>query len=181
MQLMENPERAAMDGWCGSPVKGVGTSDSTGTVDRRNAKMEARLAGWFSAGGSTWITKDKPKLEKENVVSIWCGNFDTEEELLEYVEPEFDEDDNPTSEFMNDFSLDWYDEDFAEASFDPDDDIALRVREHSYGDSFDGRLNEDMRRFADCNSLYLIYDVGASGATSDRSKLTFVGAYPYRR
>ncbi|MFC3849541.1 immunity 22 family protein [Corynebacterium hansenii] len=121
-------------------------------------------------------------LEKENVVSIWCGNFDTEEELLEYVEPEFDDDDdNATSEFLNDFSLDWYDEDFAEASFDLDDDIALRVREHSYGESFDVRLDEDMRQFSDCNSLYLIYDVDASGAASDRSKLTFVGVYAYRR
>ena len=121
-------------------------------------------------------------LEKENVVSIWCGNFDTEEELLEYVEPEFDDDDdNATSEFLNDFSLHWYDEDFAEASFDLDDDIALRVREHSYGESFDVRLDEDMRQFSDCNSLYLIYDVDASGAASDRSKLTFVGVYAYRR
>ena len=120
-------------------------------------------------------------LEKDLVVSIWCGNFDTEEELLTYVEFEYDNDDNPSNKFLSDFSLEWYDEDFAEASFDPEDDVVLRVREHSFGESFDSQLDRDMQRFSGCNSLYLIYDVDASGAKSDCSKLSFVGVYSYQR
>ncbi|MGV3114920.1 immunity 22 family protein [Corynebacterium freneyi] len=122
-------------------------------------------------------------MNKDGAVSIWCGDFATEEELLAYVEFAYDndDDDEPASRFLTDTGLAWFDEDLAEASFDDADDIIERVREHSYGQSFPERLDVEMRRFAHCSSLYLLYDVDASGTRPNSGPLNLVGVYPYDR
>lgn len=122
--------------------------------------------------------------QKENVVSIWCGKFVTENELLDYVKIKYDnENDVTTSPFMQDFGIDvdtnYFDEDLTEASFSQN--LPQTIRQHSYGDTFPKQVDNDIQTFKDYNSLYLIYDFDAHGAKSHSNKMKLMGVYAYKK
>lgn len=118
-------------------------------------------------------------MRKNNVVSIWCGYFSSEEELFDYVEIDYADEDNPASQWMRDSNLDWYDEDYAEASFEEVRMLVEGVREHSCGETFPTQLDIDLKNHVECNALYLIYDYDASDYQQMKSKLHLLGVYSY--
>lgn len=115
---------------------------------------------------------------KNNLVSIWCGFFENEENFLEYLEIDYDSEQG--SQFMRNFSIEWYDEDLSESGFYNEDNLISNVRNHSYGNSFSRNLEKDLLAHTNCNSLLLIYDFdGSNLPTNSNAQLHFVGVYQY--
>lgn len=121
----------------------------------------------------------------ENLVSVWCGNFDCEDELLSYLEMDYSSDkDSYHSQFMQEMAIDWYDEDFAECGFYDNinhDDIGTMIAEHSYATSFVDELVRDFMSYMPCNSLLLIYDFDGRAYRNPQAKLQLVGVYVYKK
>ncbi|WP_252508840.1 immunity 22 family protein [Paenibacillus peoriae] len=118
------------------------------------------------------------------MVSVWYGHFASEDELFEYVEIKYPEDENEDvfSGFLNDQEIDDFDEDFAEGVFQVDgtDD---GIKDVSYVDSFLSPLLHDLSKIdGKYNSLFFIYDCNTSGLLEKSGvKLCFLAVYPYTR
>ncbi|WP_339200590.1 immunity 22 family protein [Paenibacillus sp. FSL P2-0322] len=121
---------------------------------------------------------------EKNMVSVWYGHFASEDELFEYVEIKYPEDENEDvfSGFLNDHAVDDFDEDFAEGVFlmDGADD---GIKDVSYVDSFLSPLLNGLSKIdGKYNSLFFIYDCNTSGLSEKNGdKMRFLTAYPYTR
>lgn len=121
---------------------------------------------------------------EKNMVSVWYGHFASEDELFEYVEIKYPEDENEDvfSGFLNDQEIDDFDEDFAEGVFQVDgtDD---GIKDVSYVDSFLSPLLHDLSKIdGKYNSLFFIYDCNTRGLLEKSGvKLCFLAVYPYTR
>jgi hypothetical protein len=109
-------------------------------------------------------------------VSVWVGTVRDEDELFDHVAMEYG-DDGPTSRFLLDSGIGWYDEDFAEGSVG--DDPVRALAEHSYGAGFAARAAADLAGRPGVNALYLVYDLDASALGERPGLLTLLGSYPY--
>lgn len=115
----------------------------------------------------------------ENFVSIWCGKFANEDEFLQYLEMDYDSDDN--SQFMQDFLIDYYDEDLSEYGF-YDENLLQNLMQHSYTDSFPVTIQQDIQPYLNCNVVFLIYDFVANPKKQNpQAKLQLIGVYPYHK
>ncbi|WP_137940334.1 immunity 22 family protein [Chitinivorax sp. B] len=119
--------------------------------------------------------------EKDGVVSAWIGNFSNEDELFSHVQKIYDQDGNSSSDFLSDFKLGWYDEDFSEANFIDLQDLRNSLAAHSYSDSFLSSLMSDLAGKDSFNSIYLIYDIDASALSSVAGRMKFLGVYGYTK
>lgn len=120
--------------------------------------------------------------EKPNIVSIFCGKFPNEQAFSDYITFDYSlDDDMPPSQFMADFGIDWYDEDFTEASFIENGLLSEQIHLHSYAETFDKKAFSDSKKFNDNNSLYLIYDFDATNYQLKNTKLTLIGVYTYEK
>lgn len=118
-------------------------------------------------------------IEAKNFVSIWCGNFANEDEFLKYIEIDYDSDEN--SQFMQDFLIDYYDEDLSECGF-YDENLLENLMQHSYAESFPLSVKKDIENYLNCNSVLLIYDVVAEQqGVNKNNKMFLVGSYPYHK
>lgn len=116
-------------------------------------------------------------IQHKNFVSIWCGKFANEDEFLQYLEMDYDSDDN--SQFMQDFLIDWYDEDLSECGFYTGD-LFENLMQHSYAESFPLSVKKDIENYLNCNSVLLIYDFVASPQLANKTtKLHLLGVYAY--
>lgn len=116
-------------------------------------------------------------IQHKNFVSIWCGKFANEDEFLQYLEMDYDSDDN--SQFMQDFLIDWYDEDLSECGFYTGD-LFKNLMQHSYAESFPLSLKKDIENYLNCNSVLLIYDFVANPQLANKTtKLHLLGVYAY--
>jgi len=118
---------------------------------------------------------------RSGVVSVFTGQFASDEELELFVEIDYgtEDGDDITSPFLASTGIEWYDEDFAERSFWSAGTLVDRLREHSYGERIDPTALTDLAARQTDNSLYLIYDFDATGAYQGR--LSLVGVYPYTK
>lgn len=115
----------------------------------------------------------------ENFVSIWCGKFANEDKFLQYIEIDYDSDEN--SQFMQDFLIDYYDEDLSEYGF-YDENLFENLMQHSYANSFPLNIKQDINLYLDCNVVFLIYDfVADSKKQNPLAKLQLMGVYPYSK
>ncbi|MHB0860333.1 immunity 22 family protein [Paenibacillus sp. SEL3] len=116
------------------------------------------------------------------MVSVWYGHFASDDELFEYVEINYPEDENEDvfSGFLNDHKIVDFDEDFAEGVF-LIDGVDEGIRDVSYVDSFLSPLLNDLSKIDGIyNSLFFIYDCNVSGLPErNGGKLRFLAAYPY--
>lgn len=116
-------------------------------------------------------------IQHKNFVSIWCGKFANEDEFLQYLEMDYDSDDN--SQFMQDFLIDWYDKDLSECGFYTGD-LFKNLMQHSYAESFPLSLKKDIENYLNCNSVLLIYDFVANPQLANKTtKLHLLGVYAY--
>jgi len=113
-------------------------------------------------------------MEEENMVSVWIGNFDSEEQFFKYIYFYYNENGNPSSSFTDDFGINYYNEDFQEAVFS--NDLSKEIEGLSYAESFVTHLeNTNLSKY---NSLLCLYDFDYKHSIS-KSALVFVGSYPY--
>ena len=76
----------------------------------------------------------KAYYRKDNYVSLWLCKVNSEQKLEEYVDLDYDkvENDEIPFELGCDFLISWYDEDFLEISYRPEDKGWDLLKEHSY-------------------------------------------------
>ena len=119
-------------------------------------------------------------VDRKGVVSLWGGQFDSEDEFFSYVEKEYPEG-GATSGFIRDSGIGFYDEDFSEGNYFIDGNIDSAIRDLSYGDSFYQPATKAASHISGMNSIFAIYDVDASGLKSGAMSLAFLGVFSYRK
>lgn len=117
--------------------------------------------------------------DNQNFVSIWCGKFSNEDEFLQYIEMDYENDEN--SQFMQDFLIDWYDEDLSEYGF-YNKNLLENLMQHSYATNFSLEIKKDIQPYLNCNAVFLIYDfIANTSILNQKSKLQLMGVYPYHK
>ena len=113
-------------------------------------------------------------MKKENVVSVWFGNFKTKRELSEFVQEKYDEDgDVIPSLFMKTFGIDCYETDFQEILFQ--ENISKEdLFQASYSETFIDKIDN-----ISGNSIILLYDFYYTGQVCETSNLRFIGTFDY--
>ena len=107
-------------------------------------------------------------------VSLWTGTFASEEELEKYTAMVYTSDE-AQSVFMSDFDITYYDEDFAEAIYDPEQSP---IRNLSYVESFLGDISGIP---SDHNSVIAVYNLDYPGTIRQRGSVTFLGSFSFER
>lgn len=127
-------------------------------------------------------------MEKDLVVSIWLGRFESEEDLEDYtridISPEGEE---IRSKFQEDFGIEQYgyDMDFSDVFLiDNPESIEDLLIGASYSESFMDEIEEwDEKLEKDYNSVIAVYDyeydqgIQAGG----RADVDFIGTVPYEK
>lgn len=128
--------------------------------------------------------------EDGDVISLWVGRFQTEQELDSYVKPfystEPETDDLPISAFAEDIGLSSYDEDFLESAFDPSwaQNPEKMFEGCSYFESYEEAALEALQRIApgpvDSLILLLGYDHARYPQFEKRpTRVVFLGTFAF--
>ncbi|KKK37457.1 hypothetical protein WQ57_13475 [Mesobacillus campisalis] len=128
-------------------------------------------------------------MEREGYVSLWVGEFDSQEKLDDYLDIEFTEDgDALLSEFEKDFSIEYDDIDFREAVYfkQPPATFQETLKGFSYDDiittRFTGQYAKDLPHIF--NTVVLLYnfkyDGGSALAKGGANQLRYIGGVCYR-
>lgn len=127
-------------------------------------------------------------MEKQGMVSLWVGKTDRVEKMHEYMERRYTEDgDSMPSDFMKDFNIDYYDEDFQE--MDCFEKSVDKLEEALKGCSYDDKV---IPRFLELcgealseevNAMLLIYNFEYDGSVVERRnagiELKYLGSVIY--
>lgn len=129
--------------------------------------------------------------ESEGTLSLWIGQFGSEDELMEYVEfvyPDVDDDEDGESScpFATDAGLEWFDHDFQEANFCEEglSDAEEALDGHSYSSSFAATAAaaiEQVKTPRD-NAVFILYDFAYDPKVARPKKegrLRFVGTFTF--
>ncbi len=119
-------------------------------------------------------------------VSLWVGNAESDEKLLDYISVDYSEEDSDDyyySQFMKDFCIDDLDEDFMERIFrdEKTDSLKKLLAGCSYEDKVIPEFEKIICNFPDkkYNSVILVYDMNYDGnitfSESEYCRLEFVG------
>lgn len=124
--------------------------------------------------------------EKKGDVSLWLGNFASEEEFDRFFAESIAEDSNgtePLNGFAAAIGCGFYDHDFQEAHFFGAERLALRAMlgRFSYSASYleaAARAAEE-KNTASVNTVILLFDCEYRGVTETSSPIRFIGSFPY--
>ena len=130
----------------------------------------------------------KAYYRKDNYVSLWLCKVNSEQKLEEYVDLDYDkvENDEIPFELGCDFLISWYDEDFLEISYRPEDKGWDLLKEHSYMEDLLPGLIERFQDEMDdeFNSVILIYNLDYDGNVKEVENqygyFKFIGSFKYR-
>ncbi|PEE33563.1 hypothetical protein CN271_04115 [Bacillus cereus] len=118
-------------------------------------------------------------------VSIWIGNFENEEELMNYTNIEYTEDgDSISSTFEKDFNLDYYDRDLIEKKWISKSTNSVKdlLDGFSYSNQFLEQF-DTIRYSEEFNAAILIYnleyDAQKTKGKFKNSDLKFIGVAQY--
>uniref|UniRef100_UPI00404A650C immunity 22 family protein n=1 Tax=Flavobacterium sp. TaxID=239 RepID=UPI00404A650C len=114
-----------------------------------------------------------------NYVSIWVGNFKNEDAFNQYIEEIYDNEGDSKSKFMEDFNIDFIDNQFQEAVFFNEKIKLEFLMDASYSDSFLNNLSDV--DFMDDNSIILLYDFGYNANIKSKNKVRFLGSYSFSK
>jgi hypothetical protein len=110
-----------------------------------------------------------------NFVSIWLGNFKNEDAFNQYIEEIYDNEGDSKSKFMEDFKIDFIDNQFQEAVFFNEKIKLEFLMDASYSKSFLDQLSDV--DFKDDNSIILLYDFSYNANIKSNNKVRFLGSY----
>ena len=116
-------------------------------------------------------------MEERNKVSIWLGNFKSEDELSNDMEEHFTEDGNKYSDFMEYYEINFVDNQFQEVVFE-EKLSKERLKTLSSAESFINKIDDDLSA---SNSLIAIYNFKYNGSVSESAKTKFIGVYNYKQ
>ena len=117
-------------------------------------------------------------IEIKNKVSIWFGKFDTKGKFVKYIKKTYNEDgDSIPSQFMKDFKIKSFDEDFLEVFFDTAIDNSS-FEDISYSETF---LEKIKINFSVYNCTILLYDFSYTGTIKEKDNVKFYGTLDYQK
>ncbi len=115
-------------------------------------------------------------------VSVWIGNSPSWDVLDEYLTFHFNEDGEAIPcRFAELFQIDWFDEDYREASVSEERTINgdNLLQEHSQGKAISDQLGKLCTMATPCNAVVLLFDFNYSGlvksADLGMAQLEFIG------
>ena len=115
-------------------------------------------------------------------VSIWIGNAPCWEVLDEYLTFLFTEDgDAIPCRFADAFGIDWFDDDYREASVSEHSTLSVRelLQRHSHGPEIAYELGDSPPLADPCNAMVLLFEFEYSGlvesADFGNAKLRYLG------
>ena len=117
-------------------------------------------------------------MEEKDILSIWLGNFESEEKFQEFISENYDDDGDVSSLFTKLFNIDYIDTDFQESLFNEMltvDDLL----QASYAESFIDKIDVDIIKQSNC--ALIIYDYNYSGEIKSSGNLNFIGTFEYRK
>ena len=118
-------------------------------------------------------------MEKENIVSIWIGNFNSDDDFNKYIEEAYDENGaRSPSIFMTDFEIKRIDHDLLESDFFDEKLTKDDLIGFSYDETFIDKIDEALLTG---NCIILIYDFEYSGGVKTKNNVSFIGAYKYEK
>jgi hypothetical protein len=118
-------------------------------------------------------------MRKNNRVSIWAGNFESINDLNDYLSDKYDANEMVSSEFKNSFGIRHFDSDFSESNFSEECDFEKLFRPLSY--SKDIKFDPSTIQKGKYNSVILIYDFDYPNKVISESRVTFLGAFEYTK
>ena len=115
-------------------------------------------------------------MKKDNVISIWLGNFKSERELFKFVLEKYDDDGVfIPSPFMEAFGTGKYDPDFQEVFFE--ENLSKEdLLEASYAETFIDKIDN-----ISGNSVILLYDFCYTGQVRETGNFRFIGTFDYAK
>lgn len=125
-------------------------------------------------------------LEGKGFVSVWIGNFSSQEEFDRYFAEKIGESDSaaaPMNNFAADIGFGFYDHDFQEADFNAQGSLPVE-------DILDGFFNSDFYlreavkaaeklNLKEANAAVVLVDYKYAGQTKSRAPIKFIGTFPY--
>jgi hypothetical protein len=110
-------------------------------------------------------------------VSIWFGNFETEEQFNEFIKERYDDEGDMHSEFADAFHIGFIDNQFQETLYDEDLNRA-KLEPASYSESFLDRIDVDYSKY---NSVVLLYGFEYKGTVNKTEQIDFMGTFLYEK
>jgi len=115
-------------------------------------------------------------MEEQNKVSIWLGNFKSENELNSFMKEQFTEDGDIYSEFMKAFEIDFIDNQFQEVFFS-ENLSKENLESFSYSESYLEQITTNLEKY---NSVIALYNFNYSGKILNANDIDFIGVYDYK-
>lgn len=124
--------------------------------------------------------------ECENIVSVWIGRFQSIDDLLEFVDFDYDQDGNSSNLFCEESGINWFDHDSQEANFIGQKDLSDALRGHSWIETFENELMKVLSKISrdSFNSIFLLYDFCYNPEFADpkeNSQLKFIGSFDFQK
>jgi hypothetical protein len=119
--------------------------------------------------------------EAEGKVSIWLGNLSDKQELDEYMEEQYENDDAPISQFAGECGVGWYDHDFVESEIGAPRPVRELLQNFSYASSFAEAAAELAAKagITTASCAVVLYNVAYDGSKTGPCRLTFLGCLEY--
>lgn len=113
---------------------------------------------------------------EENKVSLWLGNFESQEAFKDFLKENYDEEGDMSSKFMEAFGISWIDSDFTEAEF-----IGKITIESFSGFSYISSFIHNLAGidFGKYNCIFLAYHFEYDGEVMETENMKFIGVFDY--
>ncbi|RBL90041.1 immunity 22 family protein [Chitinophaga flava] len=122
-------------------------------------------------------------MEKENIVSIWLGKFDSQIEFEKFLAEEYNEDGDMTSHFGKSFNIDFIDNQFQEVIFldQSSGTIQNLITSLSYSETFVHKFESvPIEKYNCIVALYNFEYVWSIEIAKIKPPLDFIGNFTYR-
>ncbi|MUV03842.1 hypothetical protein GN157_08990 [Flavobacterium rakeshii] len=117
-------------------------------------------------------------MEEENKVSVWVGWLNNQEQFKNYIKVDYNDDGDMVSDFMSDFDIEYYDEQFQEALFNISGVKSDIFKDFSYIENF--FINIPAQDFSVLNSFILLYNFNFTAEVKNTDNFNFLGTFNYR-
>lgn len=130
-------------------------------------------------------------MQKDNIVSLWLGNFNSDEKFKKFMDVDYTDDgDLIPSIFQKSFKIEDYDIDFSEINYKEtkSNDLKILLKGASYDYEIIDKFSEEYanklnKRYY--NTVVLLYNFGYSGEIKnvkiDNNEIEYIGITSYKK
>ena len=117
-------------------------------------------------------------MENPKKVSLWLGNFTSKKALNNFLKEKYDEDGDVSSEFMEDFQIEYIDHDFQEIYYYENETSKEKIfNDFSYINSFLAEIPET--NWQEYNSIIFLYNFEYPGTIKQNQQLKFIATFDF--